>query len=115
MAAWTEERKAKEAARRASAKEGIVTPGQEEESVVTEPTETPLLDMKPDLSRLNDDDKMQSLTNLLRVLPKQYRLDPASTKENIWRIARFEPTDDQLVRAYAAIEAIENEPKRNQR
>ena len=68
--------------------------------------------MKPDLSRLNDDDKMQSLINLLKVLPAQYMTDDAMAKENIWRIARFEPTTDQLARAK---EAIENEPKRTPR
>lgn len=124
MAGWSEERKqlASEAAKaRLSAKmvatapnemEPIVTPAPVEESPVFVTTETPLLDAKPDLSKLNDDDKMQSLINLLKVLPSQYMMDDAMAKENIWRIARFEPTTEQLARAK---EAIENEPKRTPR
>jgi len=124
MAAWTEERKL-EASKQAKARRDavnapetvkeekpIVPPSPVEEKVSPVVTETPILDSKPDLSRLNDDDKMQSLINLLKVLPVQYRLDDASTKENIWRIARFEPTTEQLARAQ---EAIDNEPKRNPR
>jgi len=109
--AWSPERIAKEAARRAELKEAIVTPAPVDDSPTTELSESPLLDMKPDLSRLNDDDKMQSLINLLKVLPTQYMQDDAMAKENIWRIARFEPTTEQLARAK---EAIENEPKRHQ-
>ena len=124
MAAWTEERKL-EASKQAKARRDavsatgtakeekpIVTPAPTVESPVLEVSATPVLDSKPDLSRLNDDDKMQSLINLLKVLPAQYRLDDATTKENIWRIARFEPTTEQLARAQ---EAIDNEPKRTPR
>jgi hypothetical protein len=77
--------------------EGIVTPALVEENVsqVT-PEIISLLEVKPDLSRLDEDSKMQSLINLLKVLPEQYRQDRAMLKENVYRLARFEPTDAQL-------------------
>lgn len=51
---------------------------------------------KPDLSKLNDDDKMQSLLNLIKVLPEQYRQNREMLKENVYNLARFVPTDEML-------------------
>jgi len=83
----------------------IVTPEPVEENVPNEATEVQVeVEAKPDQSRLNDDDKMQSLINLLKILPLQYRVDYAMAKDNIWNIARFVPTEEQYERALAAID-----------
>jgi hypothetical protein len=76
---------------------------QEQENVIedvvlshVEPAEEKLLDVKPDLSKLDDSDKMQSLLNLLKVLPEQYRQNREMLKENVYNLARFTPTDEML-------------------
>ena len=112
--AWTEERKlaASEAAKlRLSAKhqpdaaeapvgafeeKDIVSPALEEEKPLEAVIQSPLLEQKPDLSKLNDDDKMQSILNLLKVLPEQYRQNRDMLKENVYNLARFTPTDAML-------------------
>ncbi|CAB4174759.1 hypothetical protein UFOVP1138_39 [uncultured Caudovirales phage] len=65
-----------------------------------------------DRSKLNDNDKHDTLVRLLLVLPKQYVEAEEQLKRNIWNIGRFEPTNAQI---QAAREAIANDPKRNPR
>jgi hypothetical protein len=66
----------------------------------------------PDKSSLSEHDRLQSLVNLMKQLPRQYWDDPNDGKKNLWAILRFEPTDEQIS---AALEVIANEPERNQR
>jgi len=115
MAGWSEERKqaaseqAKARLAAVKAPQGdevvkpIVTPEPIQENPVPVIAES-LLEEKPDLSRLSDDDKMQSLVNLLRVLPLQYRVSYEMAKGNIWNIARFEPSEEQFEQALKLIE-----------
>ena len=63
----------------------------------------------PDRSALNEADRLQSLINLMKQLPKQYWADEKDGKRNLWAILRFEPTDEQIS---AALEVINNEPER---
>ena len=64
----------------------------------------------PDRSALNEADRLQSLINLMKQLPKQYWADEKDGKRNLWSILRFEPTDAQIS---AALEVINNESERN--
>jgi hypothetical protein len=86
--------------------QGIVEPT----LIIEEPKEVSL--GLVDRSALVDRDKLMTVINLLKVLPKQYQETEATIKQNIWNIARFEPTNAMIQQAR---EAIENEPKRDQR
>jgi hypothetical protein len=104
--AWTEEqKKAKSEAMKARnmAKHDAVQEPNEDEAIVEveqkeieAPAQVNLLEEKPDLSKLSDDDKMQSLLNLIKVLPEQYRQNREMLKENVYNLARFTPTDAML-------------------
>jgi len=68
------------------------------------PIQTPTL---PDKSHLKESDRLQSLVNLMKQLPKQYWADPVDGKKNLWAMLRFERTEEQIS---AALEVIANEP-----
>jgi hypothetical protein len=95
-----------EALQSTNSDEGIVEPT----PIIEEPKEVSL--GLVDRSSLIDRDKLMTVINLLKVLPKQYQETETMTKQNIWNIARFEPTNAMIQEAR---EAIENEPKRDQR
>lgn len=134
MAKWTEERKkaASEAMKEKGKKKEEVTEPSENIAVEATPLnalqstndDEPIAEYTPepeikelslgleDRSKLNDNDKHDTLVRLLLVLPKQYVEAEEQLKRNIWNIGRFEPTNAQI---QAAREAIANDPKRNPR
>jgi hypothetical protein len=65
---------------------------------------------RPDRCHLDEKARFDSLKMMMQRLPKQYMLTPEQTKENLYNILQFEPTDEQLAKAQ---EAIDNESKRN--
>lgn len=127
MTKWTEERKraASEAMKaKVAARQKAIEPIEKVEVITSAlnaletqndthpiPKPTPELCLGlEDRSKLNDQDKHDTIVRLLKVFPIQYKDSEEKIKRNIWNIGRFEPTNAQI---QAAQEAIDNEPKRN--
>jgi hypothetical protein len=95
------------------AEPAIVEPTPE---IATEPdfgyTEGEMVLGLEDKSKLHMPEKLQTIINLLKVLPVQYKETEEQLKRNIWNIARFEPTNSMIAHAR---ESIDNEPQRTQR
>jgi hypothetical protein len=79
------------------------------EEVVEQQVEAPQIITRPDKCRLDEQARFDSLKMMMQRLPAQYMLTLEQTKENLYNILQFEPTDEQIAKAK---EAIANESKR---